>query len=95
MSPPASTALGTDAAAEPVSMLVEGTVVTMDAERRILTGGAVAVAGDRIVDVGDAAELRARHPDARRIGGARRYVIPGLIDCHNHIAQALCRESTV
>ncbi|MXW97966.1 MAG: amidohydrolase family protein, partial [Acidimicrobiaceae bacterium] len=90
-----ATALGTDAAAEPVSMLVEGTVVTMDAERRVISEGAVAVSGDRIVDVGDAAELRARHPDAQRIGGARRYVIPGLIDCHNHIAQALCRESTV
>ena len=22
-------------------------------------------------------------------------MVPGLIDCHNHIAQALCRESTV
>ena len=76
-------------------MLVEGTVVTMDAERRVIADGAVAVAGDRIAGVGDAAELRARHPDAQRIGGARRYVIPGLIDCHNHIAQALCRESTV
>ena len=88
-------AVGDQAAAEPVSMLVEGTVVTMDAERRVIADGAVAVAGDRIVEVGKAAELRARHPDARRIGGARRYVIPGLIDCHNHIAQALCRESTV
>ena len=84
-----------DLTADPVSLLVEGTVVTMDAERRVIAGGAVAVVGDRIAAVGDAAELRARHPDARRIGGARRYVIPGLIDCHNHIAQALCRESTV
>ena len=86
---------GDGAPTEPVSMLVEGTVVTMDPERRVIAGGAVAVAGDRIAAVGDAAELRAQHPGARRIGGARRYVIPGLIDCHNHIAQALCRESTV
>ena len=35
-----ATALGTDAAAEPVSMLVEGTVVTMDAERRVISDGA-------------------------------------------------------
>ena len=91
----AAAVTGGGAAAEPVSLLVEGTVVTMDPDRRVIVGGAVAVAGDRIAAVGDAAELRARHPDARRIGGARRYVIPGLIDCHNHIAQALCRESTV
>ncbi len=81
--------------AEPVSSLVEGTVVTMDPDRRIIRNGAVAVAGDRIAEVGDATELRARYPGARRIGGPRRYVIPGLIDCHNHVAQALCRESTV
>ena len=84
-----------DMTAEPVEMLVEGTVVTMDPDRRVIPGGAVAVAGDRIAEVGAADDLRARHPDARRLGGSRRYVIPGLIDCHNHIAQALCRESTV
>ena len=78
-----------------VTTLVEGTVVTMDPERRVIDDGAVAVAGDRIAEIGDAAELRSRHPEANRIGGRRRFVIPGLIDCHNHIAQALCRESTV
>jgi len=85
----------TDPTAEAVSTVVEGTVVTMDADRRVINDGAVAVAGDRIVDIGTAAELKEQYPDADRIGGARRYVIPGLIDCHNHIAQALCRESTL
>jgi hypothetical protein len=84
-----------DAIPEPVSILVEGTIVTMDPERRVIRDGAVAVAGDRIAAIGSSAELRTLHPDARRIGGNRRYVIPGLIDCHNHIAQALCRESTI
>lgn len=83
------------AGSAPVSTLVEGTVVTMDPERRVLADAAVAVAGGRIAEIGPASELRERHPGARRIGGPRRYVIPGLIDCHNHVAQALCRESTV
>ncbi len=78
-----------------VSTLVEGTVVTMDSERRVIENGAVAVAADRIVAIGDGAELRTKYPEARRIGGARRFVVPGLIDCHNHVAQALCRESSV
>ena len=60
---------GDPAAAEPVTMLVEGTVVTMDPDRRVISDGAVAVAGDRIAAVGKADELRSRHPDARRIGG--------------------------
>ena len=92
---PAAEGSSSPAGAEPVSLLVEGTVVTMDPDRRVISDGAVAVAGDRIAEVGKADDLRRRHPGARRIGGARRYVVPGLIDCHNHIAQALCRESTV
>ncbi len=80
---------------EVVTTLVEGTVVTMNAERAVIRDGAVAVAGEKIAAIGPAAELRKRYPDADRIGGSRRYVIPGLIDCHNHVAQALCRESSV
>src|SRR5262245_36212760 len=84
-----------DADAVAVTTLVEGTLITMDPARRVIPGGSVAVAGDRISDIGSAAALRERYPDAERIGGDRRYVLPGLIDCHNHVAQALCRESSV
>ena len=76
-----------------VEMLVEGTVVTMDAERRVIRDGAVAVDAGRIVEVGKAADLRARFEAARTLGGVRRFVIPGLIDCHNHLAQALVRPA--
>lgn len=75
-----------------VEMLVEGTVVTMDAERRVFRDGAVAVDKGRIVDVGQAADLRARFEAERTLGGPRRFVIPGLIDSHNHLAQALVRD---
>jgi 5-methylthioadenosine/S-adenosylhomocysteine deaminase len=79
-------------APERIAFLVEGTVVTMDGERRVIRDGAVAVDGGRIVAVGKAAELRRRYEPERRLGGARRFVIPGLIDCHNHLAQALVRD---
>jgi cytosine/adenosine deaminase-related metal-dependent hydrolase len=75
-----------------VEMLVEGTVVTMDAERRVIRDGAVAVEAGRIIDVGKAGDLRARFDAGRTLGGPRRFVIPGLIDCHNHLAQALVRD---
>src|SRR5919108_2380430 len=77
---------------ESVDLLIEGNVITMDWERRVLPGGAVAVRGDRIVAVGGASGLRDRYEAARTLGGARRIVLPGLIDCHNHLAQALVRE---
>jgi 5-methylthioadenosine/S-adenosylhomocysteine deaminase len=77
---------------EPVDWLVEGTVITMDPDRRILRDGAVAVLDGRIVAVDKVEHLRARYTPTRTLGGPRRFVIPGLIDCHNHVAQALVRE---
>ena len=77
---------------ESVDLLIEGTVITMDPARRVIRDGAVAVRGDRIVAVDAADGIRARYEPERTLGGARRIVLPGLIDCHNHLAQALVRE---
>ena len=47
-------------ALQPVSLVITGgTVVTMDAARRVIAPGAVAVDGSRIVAVGPAAEIAA------------------------------------
>jgi cytosine/adenosine deaminase-related metal-dependent hydrolase len=78
--------------AQPVEFLIEGTVVTMDPDRRVIRDGAVAVDSGRIVAVGKLADLAGRYAPKARLGGARRFVIPGLIDCHNHLAQALVRD---
>ena len=43
------------------------------------------VDGDRIVDVGPAAELAARAPDAELIGGPGHVVLPGLVNAHQHL----------
>jgi 5-methylthioadenosine/S-adenosylhomocysteine deaminase len=77
---------------ESADVLIEGTVITMDPDRRVIRDGAVAVSGDRIAAVGEAGELRERFEAERTLGGRRRMVLPGLIDCHNHLAQALVRE---
>ena len=60
-------------------------VVTMNPARDIIRHGAVVVDGDRIVDVGKAADLAAQHPDAVRAGGERFVVTPGLVNTHIHI----------
>ncbi len=71
--------------------VVTGTVITADPERRVFLDGAVAVTGSKIVAVGPRAEVEAAHAPSRRLGGPRDLVIPGLIDTHNHMAQALVR----
>lgn len=49
-----------------------------------VSDGAVAVAGDRIQEVGDWAALRRRYPEAEVIGSERIAVMPGLINAHHH-----------
>jgi 5-methylthioadenosine/S-adenosylhomocysteine deaminase len=71
-------------------LLTGGSVVTLDDERRVLEPGAVAIAGDRIVAVGLPSDL-ARYRAARTVDCTGRAVIPGLIDCHNHLFQYLAR----
>ena len=48
-------------------LIHNGIVITMDPQRRVLENTSVAIAGDRIVEIGPAAELRARHEGASTI----------------------------
>ena len=75
-----------------VDLIVSGgTIVTMDASRRVIEDGAIAVAGGRIVAVGTRADVT-RSYTAREVIDARgRAVIPGLINGHTHIPMSLFR----
>jgi cytosine/adenosine deaminase-related metal-dependent hydrolase len=74
------------------SVLIEhGVVVTLDARRRVIRDGAVMIEGSRIIDVGKTDELHRKYSPKHTIDASRKLVIPGLIDCHVHLAQALIR----
>lgn len=75
-----------------VDYLVSGTVITCDDARSVLSDGAVAVRGPQIVAVGRRKDLESRFVPDERLGGRRAFVLPGLIDCHSHLAQALVRS---
>lgn len=66
-------------------------VITMDASRRVIADGAVAVRGDRILAVGRRAEIERQYAAPRRLGGPDRLVAPGLINGHTHAAMTLLR----
>jgi 5-methylthioadenosine/S-adenosylhomocysteine deaminase len=57
----------------------------MDADRRVLTGAAVAIDAGRIAAIGSEAALIATHPDAERFDARGGWVIPGLVDAHQHL----------
>jgi cytosine/adenosine deaminase-related metal-dependent hydrolase len=67
-------------------VLVSGaTIITMDAERRVIADGALAIAGEVIVALGKR-EALAREVSARQTIEASRFVVtPGFIDGHIHI----------
>ncbi len=60
-------------------------VVTMNETRDIIHRGSLAIDGDKIIDVGKTAELEYKYTPARRIGGERFVVSPGMINTHIHI----------
>lgn len=64
------------------------TVVTVDAVRRDV---ALAVVGGRIAAIGPTAEVLQAHPQAEVYDGRGKALLPGLINCHAHLAQTLSR----
>ena len=72
-------------------LIAGGTVLTMDAGRRVLDDGAVAIRGNRIAEVGPAAELRPRYAGVETIDAAGMAVLPGLIDAHGHAGHTLTK----
>ncbi|MBC7250250.1 MAG: amidohydrolase [Anaerolineae bacterium] len=67
-------------------LITGGTIVTMDPQRRVITGGAIAVDEGRIVAVDqNLPDYKAR----KTIDASGCVVCPGLINAHTHIYQAL------
>jgi 5-methylthioadenosine/S-adenosylhomocysteine deaminase len=66
-------------------------VITLDAERRMITDGAIAIAGDRIELVGKSDEVERRLPADETIDGRALIAIPGLIDTNVATVQQLGR----
>ena len=76
----------------PVDLLiVGGTVVTMDKDRRLIENGAIAIDKDKIVEVGSSADVTKHFSAKRTINATGKVIIPGLINTHTHAAMSLFR----
>ena len=69
-------------------LLEHVTAVTMDEERRVLKDACVAVEGTKIASVG---LERPEGTFERVIDGTGKVLMPGLINCHTHVAMTLLR----
>jgi 5-methylthioadenosine/S-adenosylhomocysteine deaminase len=68
-----------------------GTVVTMDAERRVIENGAVAVKDGRIVAVGSVTDIDRNYAAREVVNAPGKVIIPGLINGHTHVPMTLFR----
>lgn len=66
-------------------------ILTQNAARECLRGGAIAVEGGRIADIGQLAEVRGRRPDAEVLDLGEAVIMPGLINGHTHIPMSALR----
>jgi 5-methylthioadenosine/S-adenosylhomocysteine deaminase len=72
-------------------LIEHAVIVSMDPERRLFGDGSVLIDGERIIQVGRAAEVRPPRPPERVIDGRGHLVLPGFIDTHAHLSEHLSR----
>jgi 5-methylthioadenosine/S-adenosylhomocysteine deaminase len=80
-----------DGASEVDLLLRHGRVITMDARRRLLVDGAVAIRAGRIVAAGPDREVSPRFTAKAVRDLAGRIVHPGFVDAHTHMGMDLVR----
>ncbi|MFN8565885.1 MAG: amidohydrolase family protein, partial [Anaerolineae bacterium] len=73
------------------TILMGGTVVTMNAAFDIIPDGAVAVRGTDIVAVGARADVLAQYESERTIDCGGGIIMPGLVNAHTHVPMTLLR----
>src|SRR5262245_62045674 len=71
--------------------VVGGTVITQDAAHRVVTPGAVAIAGTDIVDVDTPAAISAKYDANETIDARSEVVLPGLVNTHTHAPMVMYR----
>jgi 5-methylthioadenosine/S-adenosylhomocysteine deaminase len=74
-----------------VFVIHDTTVLGVDEAGGVMGGAAVAVRGDRIVDVGPSGEVLARHADAARVCGRGKAVMPGFANVHTHFSLIIAK----
>jgi cytosine/adenosine deaminase-related metal-dependent hydrolase len=73
-------------------LIVHGTVITMDPGRRVIDDGAVAIRGERIIEVGETGQMMGRRSAKRVIDAGDMVVMPGFIDAHAHAGHGLLKS---
>ena len=66
-------------------LVVNGTVITVDSGRRIISDGAVVVEDGMIVAVGKTSDLKRGYSSLPVVDAKNKLVLPGLVNTHSHL----------
>jgi putative selenium metabolism protein SsnA len=72
-----------------------GIVVTLGANNRVIWNGSVVTEAEKIVAVGNAAEMKNRFPEADAVDCAGKVVLPGFICAHHHFYSTMARGMAI
>ncbi|NDJ77587.1 MAG: amidohydrolase family protein [Chloroflexi bacterium] len=73
------------------TLLINGTVLTMNAAMEQYSDGAVAISGDSIVAVGSTAAIQAAYAAEDVVDCQGQIIMPGLVNTHTHMPMTLLR----
>ena len=77
---------------QPIDILIKhGLVLTMNPNLDVIPDGAVAIKGNKIVDVGPTDKLRSTYEVETAIDATNKLVLPGLINTHTHAPMTILR----
>jgi 5-methylthioadenosine/S-adenosylhomocysteine deaminase len=72
-------------------LVLNGTLVTMDKDRRVIEDAGLAIKNGRIVAVGQRRDIIRRFTSTQTVDARDKIIIPGLINGHTHIPMTLFR----
>lgn len=72
-------------------LIVGGTIVTMDKDRRVIEDGAIAIRSGEIISIGKRADIPKNLRAKQTINANGKVIIPGLINTHTHVPMSLFR----
>ena len=72
-------------------LVFNGRVVTRDEKNPFINNGAVAMEGNKIIEVGESDKLKSKYANAEMIDAKEAVVMPAFINMHEHIYSALAR----
>lgn len=72
-------------------LVLNGTLVTMDKERRVIPDAGIAIENGRIVAVGSRMEITRAYSAPQSVDATGKLIIPGLINGHTHVPMTLFR----